>query len=77
MQIPEVLEVLGLTSAELSRRIGVSRGAISQWKTAKRIPKWRQLQIEGLSDRLRAGPECDKLRVRGIAQKRGKKREAA
>lgn len=40
---------------DLAKRIGVSQGAVSQWKAAGEIPVFRQLAIEDLTQgRLRA-----------------------
>lgn len=50
MTLDQVFVYFGAPSQEaLAKQIGVSQGAISQWKKAGEIPVFRQIQIEMLT----------------------------
>ena len=38
------------SQADLAARLGVTQGAISQWKAAGRVPVYRQLALETLTN---------------------------
>ncbi len=43
--------------------LGINQSNLSDWKRKEGIPPIRQLKIEAMTDgKLKAGPECDKLR---------------
>lgn len=48
MNLEQVLKHFDAKPHELAKKMGVSRGAISQWKSAG-IPEGRQWQIEALT----------------------------
>lgn len=48
MNLEQVLKHFGVKPYELADKLGVSRGAISQWKSSG-IPEGRQWQIEALT----------------------------
>lgn len=50
MTLDQVIKYFAATSQQdLGRQIGVTQGAISQWKSAGEIPVFRQIQIEMLT----------------------------
>lgn len=48
MDIEKVIEFFGKTDLECAEKLGVSKGAISQWRKDG-IPELRQYQIETLT----------------------------
>ncbi|MBB2199523.1 helix-turn-helix domain-containing protein [Gluconacetobacter sp. 1c LMG 22058] len=54
-RIRERRDALGLTVAEVSRALGLSNGAVSQYETGRAVPK--QEKIEALAEVLGTSPE--------------------
>lgn len=54
-RIRERRDALGLTAAEVSRAIGLTKGAVSQYETGRATPK--QDKIEALAEALGTSPE--------------------
>lgn len=48
MTLEQVLEHFGIRSGDLAKKLGVTAGAVSQWK-ATGVPQGRQWQIEAMT----------------------------
>jgi hypothetical protein len=66
MKTSEVIKHYG-SQAAAAKAVGINQAAVAQWDEFP--PELRQLQYEALTKgKLKAGPECDKYRVRAARE---------